>query len=235
MFQGSGIFHSFCLTLFKQFDIIATYQLTEVKKMSEKDNEIKLKKRKLTGGEKTTITIACILFVLIIISFFGTNILNAVSNRSADAAMSSKLVNNLFYELMPKEAEGAVTFGEDRENPTPVTFYVEKNPDFDYDNDEGIDYFNFYYYDEQGNKVCTTEDGTFESGANETKFEVLFGFTLKTAEKVGKIIDVFKIVRIILVILFFIDLIVLWFIEFSISEDAKKAKAYGKKPKKKKK
>lgn len=183
-------------------------------------DEIKLNKRKLSGTEKTFIALACILFVLIVVSFTGTSIIKSAAKGTNAASFSPTTVNELLYKLMPKEVEGAVTIGDVSH---PVTFYLEKNENFDPETDEGINYYNVYYLDDNGNRVNTDEEGNFESGVPETKFEVLFGFSLKAMEKINKIVDVMRIIRIVMVFLFVLDLIALWYTEFSISEDQKKA------------
>ncbi len=190
-------------------------------------DEIKLNKRKLSGTEKTFIALACILFVLIVVSFTGTIIKSAAKGTNA-ASLSPTTVNELLYKLMPKEVEGAVTIDNVKH---PVTFYLERNESFDPETDEGINYYNVYYLDDNGNRVNTDEEGNFESGVPETKFMVIFGFVGKAMEKIDKIVDVMRIIRIVMIILFVLDLIALWFTEFSISEDQKKAQ-YQKQPKK---
>lgn len=193
-------------------------------------DEVKLNKRKLNKTEISLIVVACVLFVLIILSFTGSSIIKSAAKNSSGTPVSSTTVNEILYKLMPKEVEGAVTIDEESH---PVTFYLERNENFDPENDEGMNYYNVYYIDDEGNEVNTDENGNFESGVPETKFEVLFGFSLKAMEKINKIVDTIKIIRIVLIILFVFDLIALWFVEFSMSEDRKKEQ-YKKQPKKRK-
>lgn len=189
------------------------------------DNVVKLNKRKFTGGEKATIIVAAVLTFALLVTIAISVTFAVFTNRiqkgmfSGNSTTLSEACQKL-YNIMPKELDGTVSYSNSDKRP--VRYYLVVNENFDEESGDIVQFFNFYYIDEYDNTVEMNEDGRFESGVNEDRFQVLVGFAGTLAKRLSTIRDNVFYVRIAIIAAIIVDLIVLWYIEFSRAEDEKK-------------
>ncbi len=138
---------------------------------------------------------------------------------TAAAVNYESIAVKVTYALMPSSLETEV-------NDKTITFYKEFNKDYDFDknSDQPLTAFNFYYYDENGEKVTLDGMDNYVDG-DETVMPSL-GFILKAKENSNIIKNVISKIMIVAVIVIIVLLIYLWYRSWSKREDAKKAKYY---------
>ena len=189
------------------------------------DNVVKLNKRKFTGGEKATIIVAAVLTFALLVTIAVSATFAVFTNRIEKGASSGEATSlseacKKIYFLMPKELDGEVSYSSS--DVRPVKYYLVVNENFDEESGDIVQFFNFYYVDDYDNTVEMNEDGKFESGVNEDRFQVLTGFALTTVKNLSTLRTTVVYIRIAVIAAIIVDLIVLWYIEFSRAEDEKK-------------
>lgn len=131
------------------------------------------------------------------------------------------IVTKAMYSLMPESYIAETQDGN-------VEYFVEYNKDFNpkTDRDNALKAFEYYYYDEDGNKVELGPDGTYLSTTGE-EVSLDMVFAVNIGEKFSKIQKVISVIVKVFFVVLFIGLIVLWFFKWSKKQDMEKEKKYG--------
>ena len=169
--------------------------------------ENKPEKKKKTKQQKAAIIIGITLLVLFIIT---------ISARFAISS-SSPFYNDYLIMLMPESIDTEFD-GKD------MTFYVEKNKDFDKNKDMPITAFSVYYY--EGNDTSTKkiylENGSTLKGENESTNLMVLNFLADSTITDRIIRQTIKDAIIVLCVLTVFYLIYIWYLIWSRNYDKKK-------------
>ena len=136
-------------------------------------------------------------------------------------ANSTAIVTKAMYSLMPESYVAETQDGE-------VEYFVEYSKTFNpkTDGENALNAFEYYCYDENGNKVELGPDATFiNDSGNEISLDMMFSSSM--GEKISKIQKVFSVVVKVFFVVLFVGLIVLWFFKWSKKQDLEKEMKYG--------
>lgn len=137
----------------------------------------------------------------------------------------AKFTNAFIFALMPSQIEGTAEEGTEG-----VTFYVEKNKEYDANKDEPINAFSYYMLTSEGEKVYL-EDGVFYPASNYMEgnkevesVPVYLDFYLQIIQKVQIIKNVVTVLITLLCIALGVGLIYIWYRSWCRREDARQAR-----------
>lgn len=167
-----------------------------------------VKKKPLSKKAKKTIIILSSIIGVLLILLIGYKVNETYINA------------RLLYALMP---ESGVAMMDDKE----VEFYVEFNKDFDSKNDNVLEAYSYYYYDDEGNRVDLGPNGTVLYEGEEAP--LFYAFMIDTMKTAGNVRNVLLKVVAVVAVIAVIGLLVLWFVLWSKKQDAEKAAKYGNK------
>ncbi len=175
----------------------------------------KVKKPMSEKTKKTLIVLSAILAVIIVLlTVYLTN--------------KVEIQARVVYMLMPDSAMGMMD-GSDEE----TEFFVEFNNDFDGKNDDMLEAFSYYYYDDDGNRVDLGPGGTIIYEGEETS--LFYAFAIDLIKNASTAVNIIKKAAVVIVVVVVVALLILWFVLWSKRQDREKAEKYGEKPNKNKK
>lgn len=148
----------------------------------------------------------------------------------AVSANMNYIQNSILYSVMPDSVEYEVT--DSNNDSHTITVYKRKNTDFSSKDAKhnALAYYEFYYYDNDGNEVSTTGDKniTYDGVSNGMPYLM---FMFQSLEKVNQIKNIAKIVAAVVVIAIIIAVLVLSFFLWSKKQDREKEEKFGHKNK----
>lgn len=142
--------------------------------------------------------------------------------------VEAKSTNAFLSVLMPESIEGTSNEGESKYT-YGMVFYREKNKDYDALKDEPIKAFNYYYKDNDGNRI-DLEDGVFYPADYYNKkmdvnpVPVYAGFYIEAVQKWNVVKTVLKVVVAVVIAALVVFGIWLWYISWRRREIAKRQK-----------
>ncbi|MCD7796419.1 MAG: hypothetical protein LUG95_01995 [Clostridiales bacterium] len=183
---------------------------------NNKKSEKKIKKLRTAG-----IVVAVIAFVVILVS--------VICYANADSVRSQ-----LVYTFLPKSVDLS-NYSDDCD----IVLYVERNADYDSEADETepLKKNNYYYYDEDGNKVTLAYDDKITVDDNEGMAYMIY--YLAAFQDISAKLENFKYIIPVVLVILVVALIFIWYSVWSKNYDKEKeklnaAKHTGNKKKKKK-
>jgi hypothetical protein len=169
------------------------------------DNKVKKEKKPLTKKAKKMITVGVILAVIAGLLVGGICYINA---------NITSVSNKLVIAFMPKPITG-------NDNNKEITFYIEENKDFDEENDEPIDAFNTYYYDDNGERVDLYQ-GQYKSSTAD--MQVIIGFFYMAQQNLNVFKNAMSIVLAVIILVAIAFCIYLWYRSWCKRQDKKQAR-----------
>lgn len=169
--------------------------------------------KKIDFQDKKTVKKMIVIAVLIIAVLAGIIAINVNKNQ---------IQADLIYAIMPD----SVDLKEN--NGFPYILYKQENKDFDFkeDIDEPMNAIQFYYYDDDGEKVVVNGADMIEYNGEDYGSPYV-AFMLNSVDNINGIKKAVTIVAVIIIILFIVGLIFLWYKIWSKKQDMEKEKKYG--------
>ena len=135
----------------------------------------------------------------------------------------------LMYAFMPQSYVAELENGN-------IEFFVEYNKGYSAkeSNNDPLQAFSYYYFDENGERVDLGVDGGFDEEGNGEKQPLSVPFMILMGQRIGTFKSIMTKVMLALAAVIIVALIVVWFIVWSKNEDKQKLEKYGGKPKHKK-
>ena len=135
----------------------------------------------------------------------------------------------LMYAFMPQSYVAELENGN-------IEFFVEYNKDYSAkeSNNDPLQAFSYYYFDENGERVDLGVDGGFDEEGNGEKQPLSVPFMFLMGQRIGTFKSIMTKVMLVLAAVIIAVLIVVWFIVWSRNEDKQKLEKYGDKPNSKK-
>lgn len=133
--------------------------------------------------------------------------------------LSGNALSSAISVVMPKTYEY-------KNGDTEITFYSEKNKDFDAKENQPLDAYTVYYFDEGGKKIVL-ENGEYATGelnekGKEKKENITLAFLILTQVRFRKIQAVLKVVAIVYAVIVLAYLIYIWYLSWSRRYDKQK-------------
>lgn len=140
------------------------------------------------------------------------------------AANKNTIINNTMGYLLPDQ----IDFSEyDTEEERDLIVYKERNKEYDPKKDkaEPLKKYNYYYYDDNGNKVTLRYDEPLFEGTEDEELACTT-FYAEAINKLPTVVSVLKAVIAVIVIAVVIAAIVIWYILWSRNYDKEKENAF---------
>lgn len=136
----------------------------------------------------------------------------------------------MMYAFMPQSYVAELDEGD-------IEFFVEYNKDYSPKkyNNEIVKAFQYYYYDENGERIDLGIDGGYDDDGDGEKSPLSVPFMYLMGQRIGEFKSVMKKVLLAAAAVIVVVLIVVWFIVWSKNEDKQKHEKYGDKNNHKKK
>lgn len=136
----------------------------------------------------------------------------------------------LMYAFMPQSYVAELDDGN-------MEFFIEYNKDYSAkeSNNDPLQAFSYYYYDENGERVDLGIDGGYDFYGTGEKGPLSVAFMYMMSQRINTFKSIVFKVLIAIAAVAIAALIVVWFIVWSKNEDKQKLEKYGNKTKKKKK
>lgn len=135
----------------------------------------------------------------------------------------------IMYAFMPQSYVAELEEGN-------IEFFVEYNKGYSAkeSNNDPMQAFRYYYFDENGERVDLGIDGGYDEDGTGEKKPLSVPFMFLMGQRIGTFKAIMTKVMLVLAAVIVVVLIVVWFIVWSKNEDKQKLEKYGDKPKKKK-
>lgn len=171
--------------------------------------------KKIDFKDKKTVKKLIALIVVLVVVITGIITINV--NKSHIQA-------DLLYAIMPD------TVDLTENNGFPFLLYKQKNEDFDFkeDIDEPMNAVQFYYYDENDEKVIVNGADTIKYNGEDYGSPYI-AFMINSVDTFNQIKKVISVIFVIICVLIVIGIIFLWFKSWSKRQDKEKEKKYANK------
>ena len=137
-------------------------------------------------------------------------------------AVKNQIQADLVYSIMPD----SVDLREN--NGFPYILYKQQNEGFDFKEDieEPMNAVQFYYYDDNDEKIVIDGADTIEYNGEDYGSPYV-AFMLNSVDTINQIRKALTVVAVIIIILLIVGLIFLWYKRWSKKQDMEKEKKYG--------
>lgn len=165
-----------------------------------------------------------------IIITFAVIIAVAITGFVVFKTNQTYFTTKLMYAFMPQSYVAELDEGN-------IEFFVEYNKDYSPKkyNNEIVKAFQYYYYDENGEKVDLGIDGGYDDDGDGEKSPLSVPFIFLMGQRISTFKSIMTKVLLVLAAVIVVALIFVWFIVWSRNEDKQKLEKYGNKNNKNKK